>query len=278
MELQTPVIIPPSSFKIESIEKILFVGSCFADSIGRRFQGDLFQTAVNPYGVMYNPASILHTIQEFSKFVPDIAVITLGTNHIYIERSTGNIVDNCQKRPQQLFEEKVLNVDECTEYLLQAVQALQEKNPAIQIIFTVSPIRYKKYGFHESQLSKATLLLASDNVVKAQPGCSSYFPAYEIMMDFLRDYRFYSPDMIHPSEQAVDYIYEQFVQTYGSADTLDFLAAWKPLKDALHHRPFRPDSEENQRFQTALEFKIKAFQERYPETKTLFDAYKANNC
>ena len=126
----------------------------------------MFLTTVNPFGVMYNPASVLHTLErmyadEASAFaVPDVAVLSLGTNHVYILNETGEIVDNCEKRPQRLFTEKILSMEECTDYLTRCVNLLQQVNPDVRIIFTVSPIRYAKYGFHESQLSKATLLMA----------------------------------------------------------------------------------------------------------------------
>jgi lysophospholipase L1-like esterase len=177
-----------------------------------------------------------------------VAIITLGTNHIYILKETGEIVDNCMKRPQKLFREEKLSVDECADYLSRAVAILKERNPEVKVIFTVSPIRYAKYGFHGSQLSKATLLLAVDKLVSESPESISYFPAYEIMNDELRDYRFYQPDMLHPSEQAVDYIYERFAETYFSEEANAMVAEWEPIKAALAHRPFNPDSEEHKAF------------------------------
>ena len=120
MEFRTQVTIDKPSFLIEPCEEILFVGSCFADAIGQRFREEAFPVIANPFGVMYNPASILHTIERLKSTegpTPALALLTLGTNHVYIERATGEIVDNCQKRPQQLFEERCLSVDECADYL-----------------------------------------------------------------------------------------------------------------------------------------------------------------
>ena len=188
-----------------------------------------------------------------------VVVITLGTNHIYILKETGEIVDNCMKRPQRLFREEQLSVDECVDYLSKAVGLLKERNPEVKVIFTVSPIRYAKYGFHGSQLSKATLLLAVDKLVSASPESISYFPAYEIMNDELRDYRFYQPDMLHPSEQAVDYIYERFAETYFSEEAKAMVAEWEPIKAALAHRPFNPDSEEHKAFLAKVTAKKEAF-------------------
>ena len=209
MQLQTPVIIQQAPFSISPMESMLFVGSCFADNIGRLFVEDKFRATVNPYGVMYNPASILHTVVRHlaDHDAPRTAVFTLGTNHVYILNETGEIVDNCQKRPQRLFTERELTVDECAAYLRNAVEALRAKREDVRVIITVSPIRYAKYGFNGSQLSKATLLLAADKLVMeyaSEGSCKvTYFPAYEIVNDELRDYRFYREDMLHPSDQAV---------------------------------------------------------------------------
>ena len=304
MELQTRVNIPKSSFKINPTDRLLFVGSCFAENIGRRFVDNQFDAVVNPYGTMYNPASVGHTVERWllsslecskgnvgknggnyspcggeggsslptegspmlitSEYVQSggrglVAIFTLGTNHIYILKETGEIVDNCMKRPQRLFREEQLSVDECVDYLSKAVGLLKERNPEVKVVFTVSPIRYAKYGFHGSQLSKATLLLAVDKLVSASSGELCYFPAYEIMNDELRDYRFYQPDMLHPSEQAVDYIYERFAETYFSEEAKAMVAEWEPIKAALAHRPFNPDSEEHKAFLAKVTAKKEAF-------------------
>ena len=170
MLFRTEIEIPKADFEIQPAEQMLFVGSCFADNLGRRFVENRFRATVNPFGVMYNPASILHTVEKSLEVQPRVAVFTLGTNHVYILKETGEIVDNCQKRPQRLFEERELSVEECAGYLQKAVDLLK----AEKVIITVSPIRYAKYGYHGSQLSKATLQLAADKLVKANPGVVSY--------------------------------------------------------------------------------------------------------
>ena len=246
MDFRTIVPIAKGSFQIDPLEKMLFVGSCFADSIGQRFIEDKFQAVVNPFGTMYNPASILHTVERCDA-APRTAVFTLGTNHVYRLRETGNIVDNCEKRPARLFQEEELSVGECADYLNRAIGILRSRRSDVRVIITVSPIRYKKYGYHESQLSKAILLLAAETVCNANNDVV-YFPAYEIMMDELRDYRFYSDDMLHPSHQAVEYIWQRFGDTYFSHATNDFLRQWLPIKADLAHRPFNPDSEEYKSF------------------------------
>ena len=261
MKFSTIVDIERPGFEIEPLEPLLFVGSCFADSIGKRFMEERFPATVNPYGVMYNPASVLHTVKRWLKecpsqrstvngqwSIPRIAFLTLGTNHVYRLRETGEIVDNCQKRPQRLFQEEELTVEQCTDYLSQTVEELLRRREDAHVIVTVSPIRYAKYGFHGSQLSKATLLLAAHELTRRYPQCVSYFPAYEIVLDELRDYRFYQPDMLHPSQQAVDYIWERLVESCFSPRAKTFLHEWQPIRQALAHRPFNPDSPDYQQF------------------------------
>lgn len=279
MKFRTEVNIDKPTFSIRPLERMLFVGSCFADNIGRRFQEDKFRAVVNPYGVMYNPVSVLHTVKRFvedSRQSSDVGVspfdgserrvcvFTLGTNHVYRLKETGEIVDNCRKRPQRLFQEEELTIDQCREALSEAVGILEKINPEVKVIVTVSPIRYAKYGFHGSQLSKATLLLAADKLCREHDNCT-YFPAYEIVNDELRDYRFYKEDMLHPSEQAVSYIWERFSELYFSKETSSFLEKWRPIKEALGHKPFNPDAEEYKLFMLRTMERIKELQRLYPE-------------
>ena len=287
MEFRTQVAIQEPPFHIEPCEEILFVGSCFADAIGQRFREEAFPVTVNPYGVMYNPASILHTVEKWKverekwkEHTPNMAFLTLGTNHVYRLKETGEIVDNCEKRPAALFQEEQLSVDQCADYLRQAIDLLRSVNPDIHVVLTVSPIRYRKYGYHESQLSKATLLLAIEQLVATTPagsltdgqsvalripaGSVTYFPAYELILDELRDYRFYAADMLHPSALAVEYIWERLVDSYFSPAAKDYLAEWRPLKQALAHKPFNPDSAEYRAFHEQTLSKLAEFKKKYP--------------
>lgn len=301
MQFRTIVDIPRPAFSIAPCEEMLFVGSCFADNIGRRFKDEMFRATVNPFGVMYNPASILHTVER-TDVAPRVAVFTLGTNHVYILRETGEIVDNCQKRPHRLFEERELTVEECKDYLLRAVNILRERRPDVKVIITVSPIRYAKYGFHGSQLSKATLLLAADLLIKEttlnressidkesnfskessiskESGISkdvsfndeqggavvTYFPAYEIVNDELRDYRFYADDMLHPSSLAVEYIWQRMVETFFSDEAKTFLREWAPLKKGFSHRPLNPDGDEYKAFLAKLNSEAERLKQRYKD-------------
>jgi hypothetical protein len=259
MEFRTKVDIDRSDLHIEPFSRMLFVGSCFADNMGRRFLQEKFRAVVNPFGVMYNPISILHTVEKLN-MQPDVSVFTLGTNHVYREKATGEIVDNCRKRPANLFVEEELSVDECVESLSKAVDIVGGR-----VIITVSPIRYKKYGYHGSMVSKATLIMAADRLCCERADQVSYFPAYEIMNDELRDYRFYKPDMLHPTEQAVEYIYERFAETYFSDATNRFIAEWRPIKEALGHRPVNPESAEYKAFMEQTKNKAEALKTKYPE-------------
>jgi lysophospholipase L1-like esterase len=262
MEFRTVVDIPKLGFEIQPCEEMLFVGSCFADAIGSRFREEGFPVTVNPFGVMYNPASVLHTIERYEG-CPRIVFITLGTNHVYRLKETGEIVDNCQKRPAALFQEEELSVDQCADYLQKAISLLRQRREDVQVVMTVSPIRYRKYGYHESQLSKATLLLAVHSQLSTLHSQLFYFPSYEILMDELRDYRFYASDMLHPSDQAVEYIWERLVASCFSDEAKAFLEEWQPLKQALNHRPFDPYSEDYKTFMDKTMLKVEALRKKY---------------
>ena len=273
MEFRTIVDIPDPGFRIGPCEELLFVGSCFAAEIGHRFQEEGFPVVVNPFGTMYNPASILHSLERImyspsSFLLPPSSIktvfLTLGTNHVYRLKSTGEIVDNCEKRPAALFQEEELSVDTCTDYLMQAVTLLRQVNPDIRIVLTVSPIRYRKYGYHASQLSKATLLLAVEKIRVNLCQSVAYFPTYEIVNDELRDYRFYKPDMLHPSDQAVEYIWQRLSETYLSNEAKAFIQEWAPLKAALNHKPFDAESEEYKAFMHKTMLKVEALKKKYP--------------
>ena len=240
MEFRTIVNIPRPTFELEPCERILFVGSCFADNIGKRFEEEKFRAVVNPFGVMYNPVSVLHTARKMAGTPFDTAVFTLGTNHVYVERATGEIVDNCQKRPQRAFEERELTIDECADALREAISLLRTSNPRLRVIVTVSPIRYAKYGYHESQLSKAVLLLAADKLTKEASGEVYYFPAY------------------------VAYIWEQLVATCFSATAKQFLKEWRPIKEALAHRPFHPEAASYQDFLKKTKEAARLLKQKYP--------------
>ncbi|MEX0313136.1 MAG: GSCFA domain-containing protein [Allomuricauda sp.] len=195
--------------------------------------------------------------------------ITLGTAWIYRNKTTQNIVANCHKVPQKEFDKELLSVDAIQSSLERCVELINSINEEAHILFTISPIRHLKDGFVENQRSKAHLISAVHASLspRAQSRGLFYFPSYEIMMDELRDYRFYGKDMVHPNELAVDYIWEKFKSTWISPESHPIMDEVDQLQKDLLHRPFNPNSEAHQKFKTSLEAKIESFQVKYPFIK-----------
>ena len=171
----------------------------------------------------------------------DYLLLTLGTAWVYELNETKRIVNNCHKTSSSQFTRKKLSVEECISVLKKSILQLQKINPNLQVIFTVSPIRHWKDGAHENQVSKSTLFLAIDSLQKSIQNIS-YFPAYELLMDDLRDYRFYDEDMLHPNATAVEYIWENFSKTYFSKETFNLISKIEAIQKAIEHRPFNAQS------------------------------------
>ncbi len=172
----------------------------------------------------------------------NVMFVTFGTAYIYELAETGKIVCNCHKQPEKCFNRRLLNVSEIVETWSDCIEKIMAKNHNIRIVFTVSPIRHWRDGAHQNQISKSTLHLAI-NELNAKFVITSYFPAYEIMMDELRDYRFYASDMVHPSETAVQYIWERFGETFFSERTNAMIARIGKITAAANHRPLNPQSD-----------------------------------
>lgn len=299
-----PVQIPASSWKIGYDDQILLMGSCFADSMCAKLHEHYFRVEGNPFGVLYNPASIAMAIEmarksqtiEDKELVEhgglwhsmahhgvfsdiDMAVvldkcngsivalrqalenatvitITFGTAWVY--EYAGKVVGNCHKIPANQFVRRRMTVEE----IVATWQPLVEAMPDKKWLFTVSPIRHVKDGLHENHINKGILLQAVEQLTK-QTGCS-YFPAYEIMLDELRDYRYYAEDMVHPSSMAVEYIWQRLVETYMTADTQAEMKTLHQLWRDEHHRFIHPDSMEAKRFLERLGQKKHELQEDYP--------------
>ena len=188
--------------------------------------------------------------------------ITLGTNICYRLKEDNSVVTNCHKMPANIFTESALSVEECTDTLLTMTDELLSWNPHLGITLTVSPYRYAKYGFHKNQIAKATLLLAVEEVCHTRPEVS-YFPAYEILLDELRDYRFYAEDMLHPSPTAVAYIWQRFCQSYMSEHSRQYLREYEQILKGLTHRPSHPDSPQHKAFIANLETKREELRRKY---------------
>ena len=255
MEFRTKVHIHNKELSLSHRYKYLLLGSCFSDSIGDKLMNAGFDCVANPFGALYNPLSIMNALSmkddEFYRWTQkscddlnfdqvihtiDVFVLTFGTAWVYELKETGHVVANCKKQPETLFSRRRITIDEIVEKYAQFIENAVVPNHKT-ILFTVSPIRHKKDGLHENQLSKSILLLAIDSLCKAYPNNCYYFPSYEIMLDELRDYRFYADDMLHPSQVAVQYIWECFQQTYFSPKTIEFIEQFEHLNRILHHQP-----------------------------------------
>lgn len=177
----------------------------------------------------------------------DVMFVTFGTAFVYELADTREVVCNCHKLPENRFVRRLLKPQEIVESWSECVNYLQEANPKLRIVFTVSPIRHWRDGAHQNQVSKSTLHLAID-ALNARFGNTFYFSAYEIMMDELRDYRFYAADMVHPSETAVQYIWERFGEAFFSEKTKVNIARIGKVIAAANHRPTNPQSDEYKKF------------------------------
>lgn len=190
-------------------------------------------------------------------------IITLGTAWIYREIATDTLVANCHKIPQKKFLKELLTVEEVSESLEAINSLIKSINPETTIIYTVSPVRHIKDGFIENQRSKAHLLSAIHQVVEPRNN-TYYFSSYEIMMDELRDYRFYAEDMIHPNQTAIDYIWEKFSEVWFSEETLETMKEVKTIQKGLMHKPFNPNSEAHQLFLKKLQQKKETLLQAFP--------------
>jgi len=312
MELYTRISLPSPSFSFSHRNKVILLGSCFVENIGYQLEKNKFEVDINPFGTLYNPASIslslrmlmqperftgkdLFTHEEsyhsfthhsrFSSFSEEECltninnrleasseylrkatrlVITFGTSYVYRLKSDGKVVANCHKLPEKMFTREMLSVDQIVSEWRLLLLSLWEHNPKLKALFTVSPIRHWKDGARGNQISKAILLVAIDRLQKEFPDQTDYFPAYEIMMDELRDYRFYAEDMIHPSSQAIDYIWERFAENNISEDSRSILKEWNEIQKAINHKPFQPESEGYKQFIMQTLLKVELLSQKMP--------------
>ncbi|MGI6314135.1 MAG: GSCFA domain-containing protein [Candidatus Cryptobacteroides sp.] len=278
IKLSTPVFAAPMPARISLQDKIMVLGSCFADAVGKRMQSVGFDACVNPFGTLYNPVSIYNSVARLESEVefkekdcikmgagtelicsfshhssfarPDKesflknanaslaqasafwkkcnkVIVTLGTAMVWKSVSNGEVVSNCLKRPADEFSHEMLGVAQISKLL----QMLVKSHPDKEFIFTVSPIRHLGNGAHTNSLSKATLLLALSKVDAA------YFPAYEIMLDELRDYRFYAEDLLHPSKVAEDIIWQRFLDSCVVPGDISQIALNEKAARRAAHRP-----------------------------------------
>lgn len=294
-------IIKPLNYSnlINHQSKVLMFGSCFAESIGKKMVGHDFNIKVNPFGIAFNPVSILQqvsdTVIEKKHFVAkdnhvvsldyhskynsetvhcfenkilkdqqlikseiqsaNILSFTFGTAWVYQFEATQRIVANCQKQPSNLFSKQLLDLDIIVKAYSSFIEGVIVENPNIKIVLTVSPVRHLKDGLIENNRSKAILLLLCQRLSECFEKHVIYYPSYEIVLDDLRDYRFFSKDLLHPNEMAVDYIYEHFQNTFFSSQTITLNSIIGKYNRLLAHKPLNPsDSEKAVRSRKLVEF------------------------
>jgi hypothetical protein len=286
-------------FSIGHADRVLLVGSCFTEHIGEKLAAFKFSTLTNPFGIVYNPASIAacleclfsenqffsekdifenaglwHSWQHHGQFSKpsknemleglnvayseaaaflkktNCLLLTFGTADVFTLKTTGQIVANNHKMPAALFAERRLSVTEIVEFSVGILQKIKAKNPEFQVVVTVSPVRHLRGGAVANQRSKATLVLACEEICR-QLSFAYYFPAYELLLDDLRDYRFYAADMAHPSDVAVGYIWDFFSETFFSEKTKRLNDRIGKIIAAVSHRPFNADTAEHHAFAQA---------------------------
>lgn len=192
-------------------------------------------------------------------------VITLGTSWVYHHNQSNTIVANCHKIPQKEFTKQLLSVDETAQSLKKTIDLLHSINPTIECVITISPVRHSKDGFFENNVSKAHLFSAVYQVLNQQK--IYYFPSYEIVMDELRDYRFFEKDMLHPNALAVDYIWEKFTAVFFVPETIKVMQDIDAIQKALQHKPFNPTTETHLNFLKNIEEKIATLASKIPHLK-----------
>ncbi|MBN2681351.1 MAG: GSCFA domain-containing protein [Bacteroidales bacterium] len=304
---RTEIELAKSENQISHKDKLLFLGSCFAENIGKQITEDKFSAIVNPFGVLYNPISVLTGLVDlidckkysktdllqngnlwcsfshhssFSSVNPEFALekinssvkighehlnntkfifLTFGTARVYRYIKTNKIVSNCHKFNAKEFAVELLSKEEIVNEYSLIIEKLRSQNPEIQIIFTVSPVRHLKDGFSENSHSKAILLLAIHELVASFNNCH-YFPAYEIFMDDLRDYRYYAEDMIHPGNVGIKYLYEKFSQHFFNSKTINLLNEIRKVKQGFSHRILTDDKEAKTMFLNKLIEKAKVLE------------------
>ena len=277
MKLSTSFSIPRASHLIRPNSQILCIGSCFAEHMGHRLAELPLEVSNQVLGTLFHPLSILRGLQPqqlkleelypqgphyvhpdfHSQFMGEnpsdfltqlnelkakaiaflassqFLVITWGTAFYYEDQVLGRAIANCHKQPSTRFIKKQSTIEEiCAGY-----EVFLHENPRIQIILTVSPVRHTKDGIPENAVSKAILRIAAEQSAKKFPDQITYFPAFELMMDELRDYRFYQPDLIHPTEQAIQYIFERFKQAHFEDELVDIAKKWQEIYLTMQHRP-----------------------------------------
>jgi len=209
------------------------------------------------------------TLQTFQQQILKAThfIFTYGTAWVYRHKATQHVVANCHKVPQNQFDKEILSVEGIAQFIQDTIEVIRKVNPKAQFIFTVSPVRHIKDGFAENQRSKAHLIAAIHEILNSKSSFLNYFPSYEIMMDELRDYRFYAEDMLHPNQVAINYIWERFTEHYIAMDCRSIMQEINSIQKGLLHRSFNPETTSHQLFLQSLQEKISKLQEQFPTMK-----------
>ena len=305
MQFRTELTPDKLPLALQLTDRIVTIGSCFAEVMGQRLADHKLTTTVNPFGTLFNPTSIAKLITlSLTGGTPDEALylqrdglwfhydfhssfwantrdelanrllqvlvnvgkvvceanwllLTLGSAVVYWHRESGQIVANCQKMPGTFFDKYLCPIDTIRAALTSLLSLLRRHNPGLQIVLTVSPVRHVRDGLTLNGASKALLrtLCAEMPPLDAQ---THYFPAYELMLDDLRDYRFYEADLIHPNAQAHDYVFGKFVEAAFSPELCTFVSAWATIRQGLGHRPLYGSTAAYRQFLTRLLAQIDA--------------------
>ena len=312
MNFTTKIPIQKYEHAITYDSKIMLLGSCFAESMGKKFSYFKFQNTTNPFGIIFNPKSLAKMIERCVRkdyfteedifFHNDLwqcyevhselshpdkevflnclnalihsthnelnesthLIITLGTAWVYRNIETNEIVANCHKVSQMHFVKELLSPESIAQSIESILFTISVHNPNCKCIFTVSPVRHQKDGFVDNTLSKAHLITAVHKTIAQQPSTLGYFPAYEIMMDELRDYRFYAEDLLHPNQTAIDYIWIQFFENYISELEFGLMNEICTIQKGLQHRPFHSHTAQHQKFLTDLKTKMTTVKNKLP--------------
>ncbi len=320
LQFRTPLPDMQAAFQISHQNQLFVSGSCFAEHIGARLSNMEFKMANSPFGIVYNPYSILEGLarvaaggplysetdlfqheglwrswQHHSRFArpdqeetlvnlnkhlkeahqalkkSDRIMLTFGTADVFYLKDNQCIVANNHKMPASCFGQRRMSSQEIADKAKTILGSLKKENNDLQVIVTVSPVRHMRAGAIENQRSKAQLVLACEQLTGQLPFVS-YFPAYELMLDDLRDYRFYADDMLHPSDFAISYIWQYFALAYFSAKTQNLIGQIEKIKTAAAHRPFNTGTEAHQKFVAQQLDLIKILQKQLPKDSLIAEA------
>lgn len=244
--------------KIEFTEKDIF----FHNDLWHCYEVHSVLSNTSSELLLENLNTILHSFTSQIQEATHI-ILTNGTSWVYRNKTSNEIVANCHKVPQNQFTKELLSIETIQKSIQNTIDLVCKINPNCKFIFTVSPVRHIKDGFVENQRSKSHLISAIHNV-NQQPSTVNYFPSFEIMMDELRDYRFYAEDMLHPSQAAIDYIWIKFFENYVDEKEFATMNQVCEIQRALKHRPFNPNTESHQKFLESLRIKILTLSEKLP--------------